>query len=50
MEEIANPHDKFFRESLSREDVARDFARHYLPSEVVSLLDIDSLELARIHS
>ena len=47
MEEIANPHDKFFKESLSREDVARDFARHYLPSEVVSLLDIDSLEVSK---
>ena len=37
MADIVNPHDKFFKEVLSRQDVARDFILHYLPSDIVGL-------------
>ena len=43
MSGIANPHDKFFKEALSRRDVARDFILNYLPADIVAFLDIDSL-------
>ena len=29
MADITNPHDRFFKEVLSREEVARDFMLHY---------------------
>lgn len=44
MADITNPHDRFFKEVLSREEAARDFILHYLPADIVALLDIDSLE------
>jgi predicted transposase/invertase (TIGR01784 family) len=45
--ELANPHDRFFKEVLSRQDAAEDFVRHYLPAEVVSLLDPSSLAMVK---
>ena len=47
MEEITNPHDKFFKETLSKEDVARDFVNHYLPKELRDFLDISSLRVSK---
>ena len=47
MADIANPHDKFFKEVLSREEIARDFMIHYLPSDVVDLFDMTSLEIRK---
>ena len=47
MADIANPHDKFFKEVLSREEIARDFIIHYLPSDVVDLFDMTSLEIKK---
>ncbi len=44
MSEISNPHDKFFKESFSRPEVARDFLANYLPAEVVQELDLSALE------
>ena len=44
MADITNPHDRFFKEVFSREEAARDFILHYLPSDIAALLDIDSLE------
>jgi predicted transposase/invertase (TIGR01784 family) len=46
-EKPVNPHDKFFKESWSRQEVARDFLSYYLPAKIVDLLDIDSLELSK---
>lgn len=43
MAEITNPHDAFFREVFSRPEAARDLVRHYLPPEVVALLDLATL-------
>ena len=47
MAAIRNPHDAFFRSSLARLDLARDFLEHYLPTEVVAGLDFDGLETLR---
>lgn len=47
MEHITNPHDKFFRETLTREDVARDFVDHYLPEEIRGFLDVPTLRVSK---
>jgi predicted transposase/invertase (TIGR01784 family) len=47
MPELINPHDRFFKEALSRQEVAVDFLRHYLPPEVTALLDLSSLQLSK---
>jgi len=44
---VSNPHDKFFREALSRQEVASSFLRHYLPAEVVQLLDVSAPEISK---
>ena len=43
MESINSPHDKFFKQLLSRRESARDFLQHYLPPEVSRLLDLSTL-------
>jgi hypothetical protein len=30
MSELRNPHDRFFRETFSRPEIARDFLQNYL--------------------
>jgi hypothetical protein len=35
MDDITNPHDRYFRESFSRIEVARDFLRHNLPAALL---------------
>jgi predicted transposase/invertase (TIGR01784 family) len=44
MAELLNPHDRFFKEVFSRQDVARDFLQHYLPTDVVASFDLSTLE------
>lgn len=39
---LSQPHDRFFKEVLSRPGVAQDFLRHYLPEEVCRLVDLSS--------
>jgi len=41
--QIANPHDLFFKEMLSRREVASHFLAHYLPPEIAKLLDLTTL-------
>jgi len=43
---IQSAHDHVFKNILGREDVARDFVRYYMPAEITSELDLDSLEVA----
>ncbi len=43
-EMLTNPHDHFFRQVLSRQDVATDFLRHYLPPEAAALVNLSSVE------
>ena len=41
---LTNPHDKFFKETFSRIEIARDFMARYLPPEVAAALDLETLE------
>jgi predicted transposase/invertase (TIGR01784 family) len=45
MSDLTNPHDKFFKETFSRLEVARDFFANYLPEPVVDTLNLDTLAL-----
>ncbi|MCB9076149.1 MAG: Rpn family recombination-promoting nuclease/putative transposase [Anaerolineaceae bacterium] len=45
MTDLRNPHDRFFKALFSQQAAARDFLYHYLPAEVVSLLDLTSLHI-----
>jgi predicted transposase/invertase (TIGR01784 family) len=47
MDEIATPHDTYFRESFGRREVALDFLRVQLPAELLAELDLDSLEIGK---
>ncbi len=47
MSNLINPHDRFFKEVFSRRDTAADFLSHYLPAEIVSILDVTSAEIAK---
>lgn len=42
---VPNPHDAFFRRTLGREAVAREFLRHYLPAPVSARLDLQTVAL-----
>jgi predicted transposase/invertase (TIGR01784 family) len=47
MEPVHNPHDRFFKETFSRVEVARDFTVHYLPPEIAALLDPATLSISK---
>ncbi|NCC41219.1 MAG: Rpn family recombination-promoting nuclease/putative transposase [Gammaproteobacteria bacterium] len=47
MDEIANPHDAFFRESFGRREIAQDFLRQHLPESLRAAVDLTSLEIAK---
>jgi predicted transposase/invertase (TIGR01784 family) len=47
MEEINNPHDKFFKRLFGHLATMADFIRNYLPPELVTSLDLDSLTLEK---
>lgn len=42
--QINNPHDAYFKSLLKRRASAKEFLRHYLPSEIVADLDLRTLE------
>ncbi len=42
---IINPHDKFFKETFSKKEEARDLILHILPKQLSNRIDITSLEL-----
>lgn len=44
---IHQPHDKFFKETLSDIRTAKDFLRHYLPPDILSLVDLDTIILQK---
>ncbi len=47
MSEVTNPHDKFFREMWSRQEVARDFLANYLPDDVLQYVHLESLQIEK---
>ncbi|MFK5954483.1 MAG: Rpn family recombination-promoting nuclease/putative transposase [Desulfobacterium sp.] len=42
-----NPHDKLFRETWSNLENVRSFLKHYLPADVLKLMDLQSLEISK---
>lgn len=44
MGEINNPHDKFFKETLGNVSLAKDFIMHYLPAEILGIIELDTLQ------
>ncbi len=47
MSDLTNPHDKFFKDLFTRREAAQDFLQHYLPAEVATLFDLDSLVIQK---
>ncbi len=44
---IPSPHDSFFKEMFTKKEVARDHLLNFLPVEVLSNLDLDTLEITK---
>jgi predicted transposase/invertase (TIGR01784 family) len=44
---LSNPHDRFFKQILSRPELATDLIRYYLPAEIVTLLDLTTVQIAK---
>ena len=42
---VQNPHDRFFRQSFGRPDIARNFLEEYLPPDLQQALDLNTLVL-----
>ncbi|MFH0926046.1 MAG: Rpn family recombination-promoting nuclease/putative transposase [bacterium] len=42
-----NPHDAFFKEIMGKKETASDFFRNYLPTEVLGLIDLNSLQITK---
>ncbi|WP_200252575.1 Rpn family recombination-promoting nuclease/putative transposase [Lamprobacter modestohalophilus] len=47
IDEINNPHDVYFRESFTRREIAQDFLRQQRPTELLEVVDLDSLEISK---
>ncbi|MEW5801947.1 MAG: Rpn family recombination-promoting nuclease/putative transposase, partial [bacterium] len=47
MNEVNNPHDKFFKNVFSTKSNAEDFLLNYLPGDILKLLDLESLEYTK---
>jgi predicted transposase/invertase (TIGR01784 family) len=47
MSDLINPHDRFFKDLLSRPEAAVDFLTNYLPPEIAALLDLSAPELVK---
>ncbi len=41
---IQNPHDRFFKETFGKVEVAKDFLNNYLPENIIKVIDVDTLE------
>lgn len=46
---IHQPHDKFFKEMFGNIAMAKDFMTHYLPSEVLRVVDLETLTPEKEH-
>jgi predicted transposase/invertase (TIGR01784 family) len=44
---IYSPHDKFFKQALSRKEVALDFFKQHLPETIQSQMNFDTLEFCK---
>jgi len=43
MSQITNPHDAFFKQFLSKPEIAADFLTQHLPGELLALIDLPTL-------
>jgi predicted transposase/invertase (TIGR01784 family) len=44
---LSNPHDKFFKESFSRKEVARSFVKEYIPEPIRKQLNFNTLTILK---
>ncbi|MCK8825652.1 Rpn family recombination-promoting nuclease/putative transposase [Fuchsiella alkaliacetigena] len=44
---MQTPHDKFFKRSMERKETAKDLLEHFLSSELLAELDMDSLRIEK---
>jgi predicted transposase/invertase (TIGR01784 family) len=47
MSDLINPHDRFFKDLLSRPKAATDFLSNYLPPEIAAPLDLSAPEIVK---
>ena len=47
MSKIQNPHDKFFKDSMSYQKVAKEFFEVHLPAEILKVVDLNHLEMQK---
>ncbi len=47
MKKVMNPHDSFFRETFGRKEIASEYLRWHLPSELVAQIDFESLTISK---
>ena len=47
MDKVNNPHDKLIRETLSRKETAVSFFENFLPTDILSRMDMDTLEISK---
>jgi len=45
--ELTNPHDRFFKDLMTRPEATRDFLTYYLPLPIIEALDIDQIEFVK---
>lgn len=43
MSDITNPHDAFFKQFMTKPEIAADFLTQHLPAGVLALLDLTTL-------
>ncbi|MBN1981732.1 MAG: Rpn family recombination-promoting nuclease/putative transposase [Chitinivibrionales bacterium] len=46
-ENMINPHDKFFKESFGRTEIAQSFIQEYLPHDLIKTMKINTLEITK---
>jgi len=44
---MQNPHDKFFKKSMSNKETAKSFLVHYLPQDLLEKIDLTTLEIEK---
>ena len=42
-----NPHDKFFKKSISKKETAKGFLKHYLPNDLLAKIDLNTLQIEK---
>ncbi|WP_459874031.1 Rpn family recombination-promoting nuclease/putative transposase, partial [Endothiovibrio diazotrophicus] len=47
MSTAPTPHDDFFRESFGRKEIAEDFLRQQLPTELLAEMDLSTLRIGK---